>query len=139
MILGTQWLHTLGPILWDFVELWMQFSINGNKHKFNGLQPGSLSIISSHRMENLLRQIHMVSLLSSISFRCNLQQSQLLPWIFHSDAPFRCLIFPSSSLLSVMLTTIDLGLSSFKMNIPLISLTNALLEIIYPPLHMRRK
>ena len=55
MILGTQWLHKLGPILWDFAELWMQFLVNGNKHTFNGLQPGSLSIISSHRMEKLLK------------------------------------------------------------------------------------
>ena len=29
VVLGTQWLHTLGPILWDFVELWMQFLVNG--------------------------------------------------------------------------------------------------------------
>ena len=55
VILGTQWLCTLGPILWDFAELWMQFSVNGNKHKFNGLQPGSLGIISSHRMEKILK------------------------------------------------------------------------------------
>ena len=31
VILGTQWLRTLGPILWDFVELWMQFSVHGKK------------------------------------------------------------------------------------------------------------
>ena len=31
-VLGAQWLHTLGPILWDFAELWMHFSINGTKH-----------------------------------------------------------------------------------------------------------
>ena len=86
-----------------------------------------------------LRRIHMVSLLSSISFRCNLQQSQLLLWIFHYDAPLRFLIFPSSTLLRVMLTTMDLGLSSFKMNIPLHSLTNPFLERVYPPLDIRRK
>ena len=56
VILGTQWLRTLGPILWDFVELWMHFLVNGKKHTFNGLQPGSLSIISSHRMENLIKK-----------------------------------------------------------------------------------
>ena len=55
VILGTQWLRTLGPILWDFAELWMQFSVNGNKHTFNGLQPGSLNIISSHYMETILQ------------------------------------------------------------------------------------
>ena len=33
MVLGAQWLCTLGLILWDFAELWMQFSINGkNTH-----------------------------------------------------------------------------------------------------------
>ena len=53
VILGTQWLHTLGPILWDFAELWMHFLVNGKKHTFNGLQPGSLSIINSHHMETI--------------------------------------------------------------------------------------
>ena len=54
VILGTQRLRTLGPILWDFAELWVHFSVNGKKHTLKGLQPGSLSIISSHRMENIL-------------------------------------------------------------------------------------
>ena len=31
VILGTQWLRTLGPILWDFAELWMHFLVNGKK------------------------------------------------------------------------------------------------------------
>ena len=56
VILGTQWLRTLGPILWDFAQLWMQFSVDGNKHKFNGLQPGSLSIIISHHMEKIRKK-----------------------------------------------------------------------------------
>ena len=55
VILGTQWLCTLGPILWDFAELWMHFLANGKKNTFNGLQPGSLSIISSHCMEMILK------------------------------------------------------------------------------------
>ena len=57
VVLGTQWLHTLGPILWDFAKLWMQFSINGTKHTLRGLQPGSLSLISLHHMENILKKI----------------------------------------------------------------------------------
>ena len=33
VVLGAQWLRTFGPILWDFAELWMQFSVNGkNTH-----------------------------------------------------------------------------------------------------------
>ena len=57
VVLGAQWLRTLGPILWDFAKLWMQFSINGTKHTLQGLQPGSLSLISLHRMEKLLNKI----------------------------------------------------------------------------------
>ena len=56
VVLGAQWLRTLGPILWEFAELWMQFSINGTKHTLRGLQLGSLSLISSHRMEKLLKK-----------------------------------------------------------------------------------
>ena len=56
VVLGSQWLCTLGPILWDFAELWMQFSPDGHKHTLKGLQLGSLSIISSHRLEKLLKK-----------------------------------------------------------------------------------
>ena len=28
VISGAQWLHTLGPILWDFAEIWMYFLAN---------------------------------------------------------------------------------------------------------------
>ena len=56
VILGTQGLCTLGPILWDFAKLWMQFSVNGKKHTLKGLQLGSLGIINLHRMENILKK-----------------------------------------------------------------------------------
>ena len=56
VVLGAQWLHTLGPILWDFVELRMSFSVSGEKHTLRGLQLGSLNIISLHRMENILKK-----------------------------------------------------------------------------------
>ena len=56
VVFGAQWLRTLGPILWDFAELSMQFSINAQKHTLRGLQPGSLSIISSHCVEMILKK-----------------------------------------------------------------------------------
>ena len=31
VVFGAQWLHTLGPILWDFAKLWIKFSVNGKK------------------------------------------------------------------------------------------------------------
>ena len=88
VISDTQCLCTLGPILWDFAELWMPFLVNGKKHTFNGLQPGSLNIISSHCMETILKKnshgfiahLHFIQMQASIvsttplylSFICNL-------------------------------------------------------------------
>ena len=37
LILGTQWLRTLGPILWDFAKLWMKFLVYGEKTHIKGL------------------------------------------------------------------------------------------------------
>ena len=103
MISSTQWLRTLGPILWDFAELWMHFLVNGKKHTFNGLQPGSLSIISSHCMEMILKknshgvitQLHFIQMQPSavsntpldLSFRCTLQTPDFSkPFTLESDA-----------------------------------------------------
>ena len=86
VVLGAQWLRTLGPILWDFAELWMQFSPDGHKHTLKGLQPGSLSIISSHRMEKLLKksshgviaQLHSIQMQPSAAPTTPLDLQQIL-------------------------------------------------------------
>jgi hypothetical protein len=56
IVLGADWLRTLGPILMDFKELTMQFDQEGHQYKFKGIIVGSLEIISSHRMEKLLKK-----------------------------------------------------------------------------------
>eukprot|EP00253_Pinus_taeda_P026508 PITA_26508 len=58
IVLGAQWLRTLGPITMDFQELYMSFKQNNSTHTLRGLQAGAPSIISSHRMENLLKKGH---------------------------------------------------------------------------------
>jgi hypothetical protein len=58
IVLGVEWLRTLGPILMDFKELTMQFNQEGQQYKFQGITTGSPEIISSHRMENLLKKGH---------------------------------------------------------------------------------
>jgi hypothetical protein len=58
IVLGVEWLRTLGPILMDFQNLTMQFDQGGHKHKFQGITVGSPEIISSHRMEKLLKKGH---------------------------------------------------------------------------------
>jgi hypothetical protein len=58
IVLGADWLRTLGPILMDFKELTMQFDQEGHQYKFQGTTAGSPEIISSHRMEKLLKKGH---------------------------------------------------------------------------------
>ena len=59
IVLGVEWLRTLGPIKMDFQELYMKFKKNDHMHTLRGLQAGALSIISSHLMENLLKKGHL--------------------------------------------------------------------------------
>jgi hypothetical protein len=58
IVLGAEWLRTLGPILMDFKELTMQFDQEGQQYKFQGIIVSSPEIISSHRMEKLLKKGH---------------------------------------------------------------------------------
>jgi hypothetical protein len=58
IVLGADWLRTLGPILMDFQKSTMQFDQGGHKYKFQGITAGSPEIISSHRMEKLLKKGH---------------------------------------------------------------------------------
>jgi hypothetical protein len=56
--LGAEWIRNMGPILMDFKELTMKFHQEGQQYKFQGIIIGSLEIISSHCMENLLKKGH---------------------------------------------------------------------------------
>jgi hypothetical protein len=58
IVLGVEWLRTLGPILMDFKALTMQFDQEGHQYKFQGIIVGSPEVISSHRMEKILKKGH---------------------------------------------------------------------------------
>jgi hypothetical protein len=58
IVLGANWLRTLGPILMDFKALTMQFDQEGHQYKFQGITTGSPEVISSHCMENMLKKGH---------------------------------------------------------------------------------
>jgi len=47
IMLGEEWLRTLGPILMNIKELTMKFQQEGQQHKFQGIMSGSIEIISS--------------------------------------------------------------------------------------------
>jgi hypothetical protein len=57
IVLGAVCLRNLGPILMDFKALTMQFDQEG-QYKFQGIMTGSPEVISSHRMEKLLKKGH---------------------------------------------------------------------------------
>ena len=55
MVLGIQWLETLGEIKWDFKELRMEFKVHGRKHILRGNTGHTkLKTVSSKKMERLL-------------------------------------------------------------------------------------
>jgi hypothetical protein len=58
IVLGVDQLKTLGPILMDFKELTMKFDQEGHQYKFQGIIVGSPKVLSSHRMEKLLKKGH---------------------------------------------------------------------------------
>jgi hypothetical protein len=58
IVLGADWLRTLGPILMDFKALTMQFDQEGHQYKFQGITASSPEVISFHRMEKLLKKGH---------------------------------------------------------------------------------
>jgi hypothetical protein len=69
IVLGAEWLRTLGPILMDFQNLTMQFDQGGHKYKFQGITAGSPEVISSHLMEKLLKKVIRVSLPNSTPYK----------------------------------------------------------------------
>jgi hypothetical protein len=58
IVLGVDWIRTLGPILMDFKYLTMKFDQERHQYKFQGITTSSPEIISSHRMEKLLKRGH---------------------------------------------------------------------------------
>lgn len=57
VVLGAYWLRTLGPIIWDFSNLWMRFTLNGKDYQLKGMAVGSPSILNpSELKKNLERE-----------------------------------------------------------------------------------
>lgn len=50
MVLGVSWLSTLGPIVWDFSQLTMEFSWKTHKISLKGIGVGGLTVGSSERV-----------------------------------------------------------------------------------------
>jgi len=58
IVLGVEWLHTLGPITMDYQKLYMSFTQEAHTYTLHCLHARSQEIISSHRMEKLVKKGH---------------------------------------------------------------------------------
>ncbi|XP_019084362.1 PREDICTED: uncharacterized protein LOC109125977 [Camelina sativa] len=53
MVLGFQWLSTLGVISWDFLNLEMRFKYNKHRVMLNGIKQGSVRDIKAQKLQKL--------------------------------------------------------------------------------------
>ncbi|GAU24592.1 hypothetical protein TSUD_289530 [Trifolium subterraneum] len=56
LILGIQWLKALGPILWDFDKLQMEFSTNGRKVVLRGAKTPSFKLINNKSFAQMVKK-----------------------------------------------------------------------------------
>lgn len=56
VVLGILWLGTLGTISTNYNELFMRFELKGIQYELKGLKYAPSQVISSHRMEKLLKK-----------------------------------------------------------------------------------
>lgn len=63
LVLGVQWLSTLGPILWDFLNLRMEFKFQGLKHVLRGITPNSSKVVNGSSLNKLILQDPQMALL----------------------------------------------------------------------------
>ncbi|XP_021773518.1 uncharacterized protein LOC110737466 [Chenopodium quinoa] len=67
MVLGIQWFSTLGPILWDFKNLTMEFKLNQKKVKLRGATNKKLKGIQADQLSKLLQRESELSMMQLVT------------------------------------------------------------------------
>lgn len=63
MVLGIQWLETLGSIKWDFKNLIMEFKLNSRKVVLNGIKQGSVREVRAKKFNRVCAQQIQITML----------------------------------------------------------------------------
>jgi hypothetical protein len=58
VVLGIQWLQTLGTMAFNFQEIFMKFSLEGKEIELRGITRKPNKVISSNGMKKLLKKGH---------------------------------------------------------------------------------
>jgi hypothetical protein len=69
IVLGADWLRTLGPILMDFKELTMQFDQEGHQYKFQGIIVVHLRSLVPIAWKSCSKRVILVLLLNSMPYK----------------------------------------------------------------------
>lgn len=85
LILGIQWLRSLGPILWDFDRLQMEFSFKGKKFLLQGAKPSGVKLINNKTFSQ------------AVQHRAQIFFLYMDPDNYHLDMP-TCLLHHSSEI-----------------------------------------
>lgn len=56
MVLGIQWLATLGPVKWDFKNLCMEFVLNNKRHVLRGGRRDEVLLVGPEKMQKMLQK-----------------------------------------------------------------------------------
>ncbi|KAL0329017.1 UNVERIFIED_CONTAM: Retrovirus-related Pol polyprotein from transposon [Sesamum radiatum] len=56
VVLGVQWLVTLGDLNWNFHQLQMEFHVGDKKVSLRGMQPSSVKVMSKGKMRKILNE-----------------------------------------------------------------------------------
>jgi hypothetical protein len=56
VVLGIQWLRTLGTVSTNYNDLFMRLKLEGIEYELNGLKPPPSQIINLQRMKNIIKK-----------------------------------------------------------------------------------